>query len=224
MSRLTALLFLISAPAVLVALPTRYQSPAMSYNLVMMNDQDLWQKSSSSKLVMYDQHHHLQQLHHQVQHQHQTETEFGNVGVGQRPKKPTRSVIPRLDLNLDPSISSGSVSPSTTSIQARKTRLTTATISPAKTHSLTNQQEQDYRAQSEVQFQFERQHAFEVSLEQMLMEVENGTDCEKEEKQKKSENRRETKKEEKQKKVGKEAKNKEKSSPAWRKIWYKRQG
>ena len=77
---------------------------------------------------------------------------------------------------------------------------------------------------SEVHLQFERQHAFDVSLEQMLVEVENGTDCEKEEKHKKAEKRRETKKEEKQKKVGKEAKNKEKSSPAWRKIWYKRQG
>ena len=199
----------------------------MSYNLVMMNDQDLWQKSSSSKLVMYDQHHHLQQLHHQVQHQHQAGTEFGNVGVGQRPKKPTRSVIPRLDLNLDPSILS--VAPYTTSIQARKNRLTTTTttspkISQAKSHSLTNQQQQDYRAQSEVQLQFERQHAFEVSLEQMLVEVENGTECEKEEKHEKAENRKETKNEEKQKKVGKEAKNKEKSSPAWRKIWYKRQG
>ena len=221
MSRLTVLFFLISAPAVLVSLPIQHQSPAMRYNLVMMNDQDLWQKSSSSKLVMYDQHHHLQQLHHQVQHQHQTETEFGNVGVGQRPKKPTRSVIPRLDLNLDPSISSGSVSSS--SIQATTTTTTSPKISPAKAHSLTDHQ-QGNRAQSEVQLQFERQHALEVSLEQMLLELENGADGEKEEKQKKAKKRRETKKEKTPKQVGNDGKNNKKSSPAWQKIWYKRQG
>ena len=178
----------------LVSLPTLHQG-------------HLRQESSSSKLV-------------RMYHQQQAATDFWNVGVVGRPKKLTRSVTPRRlpPLNLDPSISSGSVSPSTSSIQA-----TSPKISPTKPHSLTDHQ-QGNRAQSEVQLQFERQHAFEVSLEQMLMEVENGTDCEKEEKQKKSENRRETKKEEKQKKVGKEAKNKEKSSPAWRKIWYKRQG
>ena len=41
-----------------------------------------------------------------------------------------------------------------------------------------------------MQLQFERQHAFEVSLEQILVEVENGTDCEKEEKERKAERQR----------------------------------
>ena len=135
-------------------------------------------------------------------------------------KKLTGSVTPRRlpPLNLDPSISSGSVSVSTSSIQATTTTTTSPKISPAKPHSLTDHQ-QGNRAQSEVQLQFERQHALEVSLEQMLLELENGADGEKEEKQKKAKKRRETKKE-----VGNDGKNNKKSSPAWQKIWYKRQG
>ena len=62
-----------------------------------------------------------------------------------------------------------------------------------------------------MQLQFERQHAFEVSLEQMLMEVEHRADWPEDEKKKK--------------KVGKDEKNKEEQpSPGWQKIWYKRLG
>ena len=67
-----------------------------------------------------------------------------------------------------------------------------------------------FRAQqSEMLVHFERQHAFEVSLEHMLMEVDNGADWPEEE--------------EKQKKVGKDAKNKEEEpSAGWQKIWDKK--
>ena len=212
MSRLTAYLFLISTPAVLVSLPIQHQhqSPAMLVSLPTLHQGHLRQESSSSKLV-------------RMYHQQQAATDFWNVGVVGRPKKLTRSVTPRRlpPLNLDPSISSGSVS--TSSIQATTTTTTSPKISPAKPHSLTDHQ-QGNRAQSEVQLQFERQHALEVSLEQMLLEVENGADGEKEEKQKKAKKRRETKKEKTPKQVGNDGKNNKKSSPAWQKIWYKRQG
>ena len=182
----------------LVSLPTLHQG-------------HLRQESSSSKLV-------------RMYHQQQAATDFWNVGVVGRPKKLTRSVTPRRlpPLNPDPSLSSG-VSP--TSVEARKVQPTSP--KPTKSHSVTHQKQQKgLRAQlrSEVQLQFERQHALEVSLEQMLLEVENGPDGEKEEKQKKAKKRRETKKEKTPKQVGNDGKNNKKSSPAWQKIWYKRQG
>ena len=73
---------------------------------------------------------------------------------------------------------------------------------------------QGSRAQSEAQLQFESQHAFELSLEEMLMEVKTGwgSHC------------KLGKKEEKPKKVAKETMNKEEPSPGWQKIWYKRLG
>ena len=77
--------------------------------------------------------------------------------------------------------------------------------------------------QLELPLDFQSQHAFELCLEQMLVEDENGAEWAKEEKQKKAKNRKETKKEEK-KKVGKHEKSKEKPSPGWQKIWYKRLG
>ena len=66
-----------------------------------------------------------------------------------------------------------------------------------------------YRAKSEVELQYERQHAFDVSLEQMLMEVEHGSDW---------------KKEENGEKAAKDTKNKKERPPGWQKIWYKRLG
>ena len=192
MSRLTAYLFLISTPAVLVSLPIQHQhqSPAMLVSLPTLHQGHLRQESSSSKLV---------RMYHQQQAATDLELEW-------RPKKLTRSVTPRRlpPLNPDPSLSSG-VSP--TSVEERKVQSTSP--KPTKSHSVTHQKQQKgLRAQlrSEVQLQFERQHAFEVSLEQMLMEVEHGADWAEEE-------------EEKQKKVGKDSKN-----PRWQKIWYKRLG
>ena len=118
------------------------------------------------------------------QHQEAASKNIAVIGS----KKLTRSVTPRRlpPLNPDPSLSSGA---SPISIQARRGR--------------------SNRAQSEVQLQYERQHAFEVSLEQMLMEVENGAVW---------------KKEEKQKKIEKDTKNKENPTTGWQKIWYKRLG
>ena len=199
MSRLTAYLFLISTPAVLVSLPIQHQhqSPAMLVSLPTLHQGHLRQESSSSKLV-------------RMYHQQQAATDFWNVGVVG--KKLTRSVTPRRlpPLNPDPSLSSG-VSP--TSVEARKVQSTSP--KPTKSHSVTHQKQQKgLRAQlrSEVQLQFEKQHAFEVSLEQMLMEVEHGADWVEEE-------------EEKQRKVGKDSKKKdEQPNPRWQKIWYKRLG
>ena len=77
--------------------------------------------------------------------------------------------------------------------------------------------------QLELPLDFQSQHAFELCLEQMLVEVENGAEWAKEEKQKKAKNRKEAKRDDK-KKVGKHEKSKEKPSPGWQKIWYKRLG
>ena len=205
MSRRVVLLFLISAPAVLVSLPTRQQNPAMLVTfhipemLVSLPTlrQDLGQKKSSSKLVMmYDRYQHQQ-------NQHQKAVTVEMV----RSKKLTRSVTPRRHPPLNPD-------PSLLSVEARKGRPTSP--KPTKSHSSTHQKQQQkgLRAQlmSEVHLQFERQHAFEVSLEQMLMEVEDGADWTEEE-------------EKKQKKVGKDTKKKEEQpNPRWQKIWYKRLG
>ena len=71
------------------------------------------------------------------------------------------------------------------------------------------------RTQSEAQLHFDRQHDFEVSLEQMLVEVEKNW----------GENWRK-KKEERQKKDTKSpgGQNDEKLPPVWQKVWYKRIG
>ena len=137
------------------------------------------------------------------QNQNQTAREFRNIPVV-KSKKPTRLVTPRRlpPLNPNPSPPSGA-SPSNS--QARKGDPTKSPNIP-KALSLTRQQP-GYRTQSEIKLQYERQHAFEVSLEQMLMEVENGEDWLKEEK--------------KQKKVGKEE---QPTTSGWQKIWYKRLG
>ena len=185
MSRLAVLFFLISGPAMLVSLPAQHQH------------QHQRQESSSRAPAMLVS---LPTLHQDLrekssssklvmmydQHQHQQAATKNIQVIGS--KKLTRSITPRRlpPLNPEPSLSSGA---SPISIQAGKGR--------------------SNRAQSEVQLQYERQHAFEVSLEQMLMEVENGADW---------------KKEEKQEKVEKDTKNKEKPTPGWQKIWYKRLG
>ena len=184
MSRLAALVFLVTGPAMLVSLPTQHQrqeistGPAVSLPSV---HQDLRREKSSSKLVMmYDK--------HQQEYKQET-TEFPPQSFT------AKNLTPRRLPPLNPA------SPIYIS-QAGK-RPTNPNIS--------NLHDRD-RAQSEVFLEYEKQqHAFEVSLEQMLMDVEGGWGAD-------------WGKEEKKRKNPKGTKNKEKLSPGWQKIWYKRLG
>ena len=182
MSRLAVLFFLISGPAMLLSLPAQHQH---------QHQHQHQRQESSSRVSLPTLHQDLREKSSSsklvmMYDQHQEAASKNIAVIGS--KKLTRSVTPRRlpPLNPDPSLSSGA---SPISIQARRGR--------------------SNRAQSEVQLQYERQHAFEVSLEQMLMEVENGAVW---------------KKEEKQKKIEKDTKNKENPTTGWQKIWYKRLG
>ena len=132
--------------------------------------------------MMYDQHQHQQ---------HQQSTEFPKIRFTSKNLTPRR--LPPLNLFSSLSFKASPITSSPTR-KAKPNRRPT---------------EDGYKAQLEVKLQYERQHAFEVSLEQMLMEVENGSDW---------------KKEENQKKTAKKTKNNEERPPGWQKIWYKRLG
>ena len=70
-------------------------------------------------------------------------------------------------------------------------------------------------SEADVQQQYQRQHAFELGLEQMLMEVEHGW-------------RSELRKRKEEKKEDEKASNgrgiEEMTTPGWQKVWYKRLG
>ena len=78
-----------------------------------------------------------------------------------------------------------------------------------------HQLEHFQRSEADVQQQYQRQHAFELGLEQMLMEVEHGwrSDLRK---------RKEEKKEDEKASDGEGIE--EKTTPGWQKVWYKRLG
>ena len=161
MSRQAVLLFLISAPAVLVSLPTQYkqQNPAMLISLPVQHHHEHHQKHQQQQ--QHQQQHQKQHQHHIPEmlvslptlrqdlgqkksssklvmmydrYQHQQNQHQKAVTVEMvRSKKLTRSVTPRRlpPLNPDPSL---------LSVEARKGRPTSP--KPTKSHSSTHQKQQ----------------------------------------------------------------------------------